>query len=46
MKTTVLEADSIERIHRTSVAILETVGIKVPHEEMLKLFGEYSCPVP
>jgi len=38
MKCSVLDDKRIAQIHRTSIGILETVGIVIPHKQMRELF--------
>jgi len=45
MKVSVLNEAQIGMLHRTSMEILETVGVQVPHEEMLKMFKEAGAKV-
>ena len=45
MRTSILTQDQIRRIHETSLAILERVGIIVPHEEMLGRFADSGASV-
>ncbi len=45
MQTTVLTQDQLEKIHNTSLAILERVGVVVPHKEMLSLFADAGASV-
>jgi len=45
MKTQVLTQDQIERISQASLAILERVGVVVPHEEALHRFADAGAVV-
>lgn len=45
MKTQVLTQDQIERISHASLAILERVGVVVPHEEALRRFADVGAAV-
>ena len=45
MFCTVLSDDHIRRIHETSLAILERVGVHVPHEEVLGRFADAGAAV-
>ena len=45
LKTQVLTQDQIERISAASLAILERVGVVVPHEEMLRRFADAGASV-
>ena len=45
MFTSILTPDQIRRIHETSLAILERVGIVVPHEELLRRFADAGASV-
>lgn len=45
MKTQVLTQDQIERLSQASLAILERVGVVVPHEEMLRRFADAGASV-
>ena len=40
-----LTEDQIKEIHRASLEILETVGVRVPHEEGLQLLRDAGCRV-
>jgi len=44
-KLTVLSEEGIQRIHDMSMQILGTVGVRVPHPEMRRLFGEAGAQV-
>lgn len=35
----------IEEIHRASLEVLETVGVRIPHEEALQLLREAGCRI-
>jgi len=37
-----LTKEQIERIHRTAVSLVEEVGIKIPHEGIVKLLSNYD----
>jgi trimethylamine---corrinoid protein Co-methyltransferase len=41
----VLSEEQIERIHDASLQILQTVGVRIPHTEMRRLFGEAGAQV-
>ncbi|MHB1456250.1 MAG: trimethylamine methyltransferase family protein [Armatimonadota bacterium] len=43
--TKVLTDSQITKIHDTSLAILERVGVHVPHQEMLRLFADADASV-
>lgn len=45
MFTQVLTSEQIKRLHETSLAILEHVGIHLPHTEMLGLFEDAGANV-
>ena len=45
MFTSVLTEKQIDRIHETSLAILEKVGVHVPHAEMLTMFSDSGATV-
>lgn len=45
MKTQVLNQDQVERISMASLAILEQVGVVVPHGEMLSRFADAGAEV-
>jgi trimethylamine--corrinoid protein Co-methyltransferase len=45
MFTRVLSDAQIRRIHDTSLAILERVGVVVPHEEVLRRFADAGATV-
>ena len=45
MQTQVLTQDQIDRISAASLAILERVGVVVPHEEMLSRFADAGASV-
>jgi len=45
MICSVLDDKKIGQIHRTSIGILETVGIVIPHKEMRRLFREAGAQV-
>lgn len=45
MKTEVLTQDQIERLSQASLAILERVGVVVPHEEALRRFADAGAEV-
>ena len=45
MITQVLSPEQIEKIHATSLAILERVGVIVPHEEILGRFADSGAEV-
>ena len=40
-----LTDEEVERLHRASLRILETLGVHVPHEEALRLFAEAGAHV-
>ena len=40
MKIQLLSNEQIRRLHEASLQILATIGVHVPHEEMLRLLGE------
>jgi trimethylamine--corrinoid protein Co-methyltransferase len=40
-----LTEDQIKEIHRSSLEILETVGVRVPHEEAVQLLRDAGCRV-
>ncbi len=37
-----LSADDVETIHETSMKVMERVGVKFPHEDVLKLFEKHG----
>ena len=39
MELKVLETRQLDRIHRASLEILATIGVRLPHEEMRRRFG-------
>jgi trimethylamine--corrinoid protein Co-methyltransferase len=45
MKTEMLSAEQIRKIHGTSLAILEQVGVQVPHPELLSRFADAGATV-
>lgn len=45
MFTRVLSDDQINRIQQTSLAILEKVGVHIPHENMLRMFADAGASV-
>ena len=45
MQSSVLNNEQIERIHEASLAILERVGVQVPHPEMLSRFHDAGARV-
>ena len=45
MFSRVLSAEQIQRIHNNSLAILERVGVVVPHEEILRRFADAGAVV-
>jgi len=45
MQASILTEDQIRRIHETSLAILERVGVHVPHEDMLGRFADARADV-
>ena len=45
MQTSILTQDQIRRIHETSLAVLERVGVVMPHEEMLRRFADSGASV-
>lgn len=45
MKIDLLNDGQIQRLHEASVTILETIGVHVPHPEMLRLFKEAGADV-
>ena len=45
MIATVLSAEQVERVHGASLEILERVGVVVPHEELLRRFGDAGARV-
>ena len=45
MKLTVLSEQEVQKLHRASIEILETLGVHVPHEAMLDLFQEAGATV-
>ncbi len=45
MKVTQFDNRQIEKLHNASMAILEKIGVHVPHEEMLDLFAEAGAEV-
>ncbi len=45
MRLTVLEPEALDRLHDASLEILRTVGVRVPHPEMLRLFREAGADV-
>jgi len=40
-----LSKDALKRIHEKSIAILETPGVRVPHEELLRVLSDYGARV-
>jgi len=45
MQLRVLDQRQLDRIHRASIEILETVGIRLPHEGMRRRFSEEGAQV-
>ncbi|MFC1462561.1 trimethylamine methyltransferase family protein [Verrucomicrobiota bacterium] len=45
MKTSVLSAEQVARIHDASLAILERTGVTVPHDDMLNRFEDAGATV-
>jgi trimethylamine--corrinoid protein Co-methyltransferase len=45
VKTSILTEDQICRIHETSLAILERVGVLVPYEDILRRFADSGASV-
>ncbi|MEW6749420.1 MAG: trimethylamine methyltransferase family protein [Candidatus Latescibacterota bacterium] len=45
LQLTVLEAAQLQRIHRASVEILETVGVHLPHAEVRERFAQAGARV-
>ena len=45
MLTQVLSHDQVQRLHTTALTILESVGVTVPHEEMLRRFADSGARV-
>jgi trimethylamine--corrinoid protein Co-methyltransferase len=45
MRIQLLTDESIQRLHEASLHILASVGVHVPHEEMLRLLGEAGATV-
>ena len=41
----VLQDDQVVRIHETSIAILDRVGVEVPHEKILSRFADAGAAV-
>ena len=40
MRIDLLTNEQVRKLHRASLEILETIGVQVPHEEVLRLFSE------
>ena len=45
MRARVLSGEQIHRIHEASLTILERVGVRVPHPEVLDLFADAGAHV-
>ncbi len=45
MRLTVLSDDQVNRIHDASLEILSTIGVRIPHPEMRRLFREAGAEV-
>ncbi|MDD5707371.1 MAG: trimethylamine methyltransferase family protein [Kiritimatiellae bacterium] len=45
MRTALLSADQIQRIHRASLSILERTGVVIPHTDMLSRFHDAGARV-
>ena len=45
MKITLLNEQELRKLHEASLRILETIGVHVPHPEMLKLFADAGAVV-
>ena len=45
MKLTVLGDEALDRIHEASMEILRTIGVRIPHEEVRRLFREAGASV-
>lgn len=45
MRIQLLTGEQIKRLHEASLQILGTIGVHVPHEEMLRLLGEAGADV-
>jgi trimethylamine---corrinoid protein Co-methyltransferase len=45
MKVSLLTDRQLAKLHATSLRILSTIGVHVPHEEMLRLLGEAGADV-
>ena len=45
MKTQVLSDQQIKKIHELSLAVLQQVGVEVPHDEMLNRFADNGAKV-
>ncbi len=45
MRLTALEPEALDRLHDASLEILRTVGVRVPHPEMLQRFREAGADV-
>ncbi|MBT4501698.1 MAG: hypothetical protein HOC74_28470, partial [Gemmatimonadetes bacterium] len=45
MQLRVLDERQLDRIHRASLEILETIGIRLPHEEVRRRFAEAGAQV-
>ena len=41
----ILEKNDVEKIHQTSIRVLEEVGVKMDHPEALRLFKNNGCEV-
>ena len=45
MRLNVLSDEQLEKLHCASLEILRTVGVRIPHPEMRRLFGEAGAQV-
>lgn len=45
MRISLLTDEQIQRLHEASLTILRTIGVHVPHEEMLRLLAEAGAQV-
>ena len=45
MKLTVLSQQEVQKLHRSAIEILHTIGVHVPHEDVLDLFQEAGATV-
>jgi trimethylamine--corrinoid protein Co-methyltransferase len=45
MKVSLLSNEQVHKIHAASMEILETIGVHVPHDQMLRLLGDAGARV-